>query len=1324
MIDHLVSQLPRDLDLETLASASIRSKHGDPTGRSGASFSTEIVLALEGATPDDPVELGRYSVLRRLGAGAMGVVYEALDPDRGLTVALKTLHQLEASALVRFKQEFRRVAPLHHRNLVALHELASNDGQWFFTMEFIDGVDFISHVRGVLSPTAASETDATASPAGFADTVLERETEAKRGSTHTMARPGGPPEAKSPTLPTPHPALSLPLASAPKDEARLRSALTQLAAGIHALHDAGILHLDIKPANIMVDHAGRVVILDFGIAQVLRATRNQPDAQTISGTPAYMAPEQVAMRTPAEAADWYAFGGVLYHALTGRLPFEGRAHTMMVVKQDTMPPRPSMIAADVPADLEALCMAALATDPTHRPSGAEILRALGVEVRDAEPPEHALFVGREGVMSRLWDCSRACSDGVPVVARVRGVSGMGKSAALDRFIEQLEASGAVVLRGRCYEREAVPYNAFDRLIDELARALAARPEAPRAALSVADVAALRRVFPVLGSFPAASPGDDAPDPAPSTIDAPRTRRRAFSALREILRALAQAHPLALYIDDAQWSDDESARLLSALLEPPGPPPALFLISYRTDELTDSPMLEGLRRTGDLDPHVRIDDIEVGPLAEDESRALCQALLGREDPPLVSAIIGEAEGSPLFIEELVQLALTTPGKSAELPRAPSLPALIGRRLLALASETRSVVELLAVVGRPIAQSLVFRAAGFSRDRVPTLYKLQREHLVRIRGIHGDDAIECYHDRIREAVQDQLDAGGLRACHRALASCLEAAGVLDPEVLARHHHGAGDLDRAGPYALQAAASAAEALAFDHAAQRYADALAWLPELAPARRRELQEARAEALANAGRTAAAAEAFLECASGSATAEALALRRRAAELFLIGGEIDRGVNVLRPLLSEVGIRYPESTASALLSLLGTLARLRIRGFAHEIRPDEQIPTQDIARMEVCLAAGKGFTSFSPVFGGMFSLAGLHQALRSGHARGIARGLAYYGLMTGYPATARAIERADLLFSEGEKIAAQLADPYLEGFLRLGRGVATIASGAWEPGLAHLAAAQQLFERCVGVVWERRVAYSSTVMALIWRGHLANGGELTVRWLQQCEDAGDFYASLMARTASALTLIRGGDTEGAQQVMDEAMARWTTNAYTVQHLVTLRFSVYCELACGRPERALERISSQWDALRGSRLLDLQLMRFDALTLRADACVAVAAVDTKRRASLLRRAERDAKKLAREARDYTDASAAMIRAGIASVRDEHELAAQACAEAIAAYERGDMALHATCARRRQAQLRGPAGREQILACDDDMHSEGIAEPERWADIYAPGRWPAP
>jgi serine/threonine protein kinase len=167
------------------------------------------------------------------------------------------------------------------------------------------------------------------------------------------------------------------------DVARLRAVLAQLTAAISAIHDARKLHLDLKPANVMVREDGRVVVLDFGLVRDMPLDLERPGDAEVRGTPAYMAPEQAMGERLTQAADWYAVGAILFRILTGQLlpqkPY-----------RDLGPP--SNFVTGVPADLDELCVALLRRDPAVRAGAAEALRCVPVEsaldaaVRPRRPP--------------------------------------------------------------------------------------------------------------------------------------------------------------------------------------------------------------------------------------------------------------------------------------------------------------------------------------------------------------------------------------------------------------------------------------------------------------------------------------------------------------------------------------------------------------------------------------------------------------------------------------------------------------------------------------------------------------------------------------------------------------------------------------------------------------------------------------------------------------------------------------------------------------------------------------------------------------------------
>jgi serine/threonine protein kinase len=413
----------------------------------------------------------RFALLRHLGQGAMGDVYEALDRERNTRVALKTLHTLRADAFLRFKNEFRALQDLRHPNLVALDELLETDGTWFLTMELIEGVNFLDWVR----PRPSASAEALVDLPSLIQTIT---------GDHNLPVPIAPHGEVAIAVPMP--------GMGPLDESRLRDALAQLTVGLNALHHAGMVHRDVKPQNMLVTQQGRVVILDFGL--VADSTGQAEDG--ILGTPAFMAPEQGAGQKVGPAADWYAVGTMLYIALTARVPFSGRPDLLLEHKLAHDPPRPSALSGGVPADLDELCMELLRRDPATRPSGRALLERFG-RAAPAARPRASAFVGRGSELAVL---ERALDDvGKRAVALLaHGESGVGKSALVRHFLDELVERGCgVVFPGRCYERESVPYKAVDQVFDAISRYLGALPASEIAPLLPENMEQVASVFPSL-----------------------------------------------------------------------------------------------------------------------------------------------------------------------------------------------------------------------------------------------------------------------------------------------------------------------------------------------------------------------------------------------------------------------------------------------------------------------------------------------------------------------------------------------------------------------------------------------------------------------------------------------------------------------------------------------------------------------------------------------------------------------------------------------------------------------------------------------------------
>jgi serine/threonine protein kinase/CRP-like cAMP-binding protein len=793
----------------------------------------------------------RYQPVRRLGAGGMGIVYEVYDLERAEHVALKTLTRVDPTGIYDLKKEFRSLADVRHPNVVNLFDIVNDAGQWFFTMELVHGKSFSEYVAE--APFAPAQGGAEAP-----NDLL---------SSHTRA------DLRS---------------SRPFDEARLRAALGQLVLGVSAIHAAGKLHRDLKPSNVLITSAGRVVVLDFGLVQ--DDSRGSDIADTslddhlVVGTPAYMAPEQAAGKRASAATDWYAVGTMLYRALSGQLPFTGSLTEVLLRKQTDDPLPLSALIRDLPTDLEQLTMALLQRRADVRANESELRQRLSLDVAPARSRTRAPaapLLGRQAELDWLADSLARSRRGLPQVVFLEGPSGVGKTTLVRHFLSTVkEDASALVLSGRCYPREALPYKAFDAIIDGLSRFLSRLPEAAAAELLPRNRRALTHLFPVLERVPII----DAWDSLARLPTAPAQRReRAFSALKELLGRISDQGPLVLHIDNLEWGDRDSAELLLRLCSAPDPPAMLVIGTLRAGGDVESAFFAGLGpATAGLGEASR-EHRAIGGLNPEDAFRLCQETL-HCDAALAWRIASESAGDPLLISLLCENLQDQP----EAPRnpRPQLDALIEVQMARLSDDARRLLDFISIAGAPVILETAGAAAGLSSDRTrASLTELRDLNLISLVHHHGREAVSVRHERIAQALQARISATNVRAYHGRWAETLAGSGDASPETLADHFLKAGADAQARRYTTQAAHRAERALAFDRAAHLYERALALTSDTGL--RSQLLEQLAETRLHLGHTGSAAAALLEAAHLSSPERAAELRRRSAALRLTDEQLD-----------------------------------------------------------------------------------------------------------------------------------------------------------------------------------------------------------------------------------------------------------------------------------------------------------------------------------------------------------------------------------------------------------------------------------------------------
>ncbi len=734
-----------------------------------------------------PAAIGPYRVARRLGAGGIGVVYEASHALTGERVAVKTVRLPETSMLASIRREVYALQRLRHPGVVRVIDQGVDPdvGPWY-AMELIVGESLRARV--------------------------DRWRHARGGGPLTGVQLGD-----------------------------VATVFHQICEALEVVHASGVVHRDLKPENVMLSDDGRVVLVDFGLASQFGVLDRVGYARSNGGTLRYLAPELLAGDEADARADLYALGCMLYESTVGAAPFEGTSRRELLERLRVESLRAaSTRVGGVPSALDELLSQMLTRQPEDRVGHAsDVARALvgiGARVDARATPTaaspylyRASLVGRGDVIDRLahatWKSDRG--DGFAVVV---GEGGVGKTRVLVDVASRLQRDRVRVIEGgaehraagRAGGRGAAPLSAFRPFLAWAADQCREDPERFEEDL-------LAPFGHVLARYERSFEGLLAP---PNRAPPEPTQRAVIESIRRALAVCASGAPLALVLDDLQWADELSLTIIEWLSRADARPAGLTVIAAsRGDEFPDA-----LRGAVDAPEVCRID---LARLDVAEVASLVRGLLAlREVPPeLADFVYAGSEGNPFFAAEYVRAAIAeghlrrdatgrwflasgARGDALRLsvPAPASVSEVVAWRLADLGTDASTALSAAALLGREPHGEVLAAVAELPEEALfEALDELRRRQVLEPA---RDGRLRFAHDLLRETAARGVDPDRARGLHRRAAETSErhASTRDDVESIGLHWSQAGVDDRAARCLARAADNARAAFANQRALTLY--------------------------------------------------------------------------------------------------------------------------------------------------------------------------------------------------------------------------------------------------------------------------------------------------------------------------------------------------------------------------------------------------------------------------------------------------------------------------------------------------------------------------
>ena len=954
------------------------------------------LTAIFGTTPGS---LSDLEVIAQLGRGADTVVYRVRR--RGGEYTLKLLTSTDPQALAAVRREAALLGSVGHPLLPRIFEVGETSNGPYLILEYIDGFSLSHSLR--------------------------------------------------------HGRLD--------ERATVRLAI-DLAEPLAAAHRAGLVHRDVKPDNVIVEPSGTGRLIDFGLA-----ARGGAHDDRVAGTLLYSAPEQTGMlKRPIDGrSDLYALGVLLYECVTGRVPYYTKDAGELIRLHATAPiPDPRAHCPELTATMAAIIATLMAKDPDDRYQSGESLladlRRLAAEPgatfpvaagrRSDQPIDPQRLVGRDQEVITLAHRWLRARDGGGGAAIIEGPAGAGKTRLVRELTNAVVSDGDLTLYGKCVPDDPVPLAPLRGAVERHLRTVERLPagERERAVEQLRRAAGrggplLRTLSPLLADLVQA--------PA---IDELNRHEQFVSAVAAFLIGLAEEFQGAvLHIDDVQWLDEPTRRVLQRVTSRLPVTPLLVIATSRDD----AGNLAALERFGS-DMDAALDTrIPLPPLEQDAAEQLVVEHLAAVRLPAehIAELAARAGGNPFTIGEYMRAVfdagLVTPswgGWQLDLAGLDRLEVsgdavdLVLQRIDGLGTESHRLLAAGAAGGRWFPAELVAAVCDIDPRRARALLaEAESRRLVTATGVDG---YRFLHDRIREALLVGLDAAALRGLHQRIAEVLDAAAPGDPRYIyaVARHYALGETGRR-PQRVYFSGFAAGKLA--------------LAEHAPAEAREFLEV-------AGRSAGAAgvtpppDFFLalgtSCARSGRFGEAQqhldqALRAEPdrlgrAEILAQSALVhnsawspDQAFDAVRRGLAELGSPLPRGRFGLVVTTLWSMLLGLIIGSTKIGFGAAAGRTRERYRLEAVLCDIATFAlsmRMHRVMRAAMSLRAIHPINRLGPGREYAQHMAGLGVVADVAGRRKLATR---LYDRAAAVAADLGDPELVGYVEWKRGAGSMLGG-------------------------------------------------------------------------------------------------------------------------------------------------------------------------------------------------------------------------------------------------------------------------------------------